>query len=142
LKLEEGWRMYNQIQDLKKIGLNKSQISRKLGISRPTVKKYINMSPEEYDKELRNMRTRAKRPDQHQDTILMWLKEYHDMSAAQIYDRLEEKHGPLGFTEGTVRRYVRILRTENNIPKHPHIRPYLATDDPPMGKHMKMPDQQ
>jgi len=60
LKTEEGWRMYNEIHDLKKIGLNKSQIARRLEISRPTVIKYYDMTPDEFAQGLDNMHTREK----------------------------------------------------------------------------------
>lgn len=89
--------MYNEIQDLKKIGLNRSQIARRLDISRPTVNKYIDMTPDEFEEELDSMATRTKKPEKFHTEILDWLVEFPDMSGAQIYDRLEEKHGDLGF---------------------------------------------
>ncbi|MBV1728264.1 MAG: helix-turn-helix domain-containing protein, partial [Candidatus Desulforudis sp.] len=36
----ERWRMYLEIQNLREIGLNVSQIARKLGVCRNTVYKY------------------------------------------------------------------------------------------------------
>ena len=135
---EEGWRMYNEIQDLKKIGLNKSQIARSLEISRPTVIKYYGMTPDEFAQGLDSMHTREKKPERFHDKILDWLLKFPDMSGAQIFDRLEEKHGKLGFCEGTLRSYVRMLRKEHNIPKQKNVRDYEAVDDPPMGKQMQV----
>ena len=138
MKTEEGWRMYNEIQDLKKIGLNKSQIARRLGLSRPTVIKYYDMNPDDLGEELDNMHTRARKPEKFHTKILDWLMEFPDMSSAQIYDRLEEKHGELGFCEGTLRSYVRMLRKKYDIPKEKHVRDYEAVNDPPMGKQMQV----
>ncbi|MBU4554092.1 MAG: helix-turn-helix domain-containing protein, partial [Candidatus Desulforudis sp.] len=43
----ERWRMYLEIQNLREIGLNVSQIARKLGVCRNTVYKYLDANPEE-----------------------------------------------------------------------------------------------
>lgn len=45
MKTEEGWHMYTEINQLIKNGLKKSQIARKLSISRPTLDKYLAMTP-------------------------------------------------------------------------------------------------
>lgn len=76
LKREEGWGMYIEIQQLKDMGLNISQIARHLGISRPTVYEYINMSPDEFDKRLNKMQERCKKPDCYLDEILYWLRNF------------------------------------------------------------------
>lgn len=70
MKKEQGWEMYIEIQQLKKLGLTISQIARKLGISRPTVYEYINMTPDEFNKRLEEMQQRSKRPEQYHDKIL------------------------------------------------------------------------
>ena len=43
------WIMYGKVQEMKRDGLNKSQIGRHLGIDYKTVLKYRDMSPDEYD---------------------------------------------------------------------------------------------
>ena len=138
MKREKGWKMYTDIQFLKEKGLNKSQIARKLGISRPTLNKYYDMDADEYNKKLEGMQERSKKPDKYHDEILDWLIEFPDSSGAQIYDRLEEKHKRLDFSEGTLRNYVRAMRKEHNIPKEAFIRQYESMADPPMGKQMQV----
>ncbi|EGL84084.1 transposase (22) [Caldalkalibacillus thermarum TA2.A1] len=59
----ERWNMYLEIQQLKKLGLNKSQIARRLGISRNTVYKYINMTPEAFEDMLEHIKVRQKKTD-------------------------------------------------------------------------------
>lgn len=129
--------MYIEIQHLYKKGFSKSTISRMLKISRPTVIKYINMSPEDCQEELESRNQRSKKPAIYHDDILAWLKQYPEMTASQVYDWLEEEHLELGFIESTVRNYVRWMRKEYNIPKDTGIRQYEAMDDPPMGKQMQ-----
>jgi len=138
LKKEVGWRMYIKIKELLELGLNKSQIARYLGISRPTLYKYINMTPDEFEEKLKEMKTRQKKPDKYHDEILSWLKEFPDSSGAQIYDWLEEKYNQLDFAESTLRNYIRNLRNEHNIPKNQATRTYEAIKDPPMGKQMQV----
>jgi len=138
LKREEGWKMYIEIQQLKEMGLNKAQIARKLGVSRPTVYKYFNMSSDEYDKRLEALEHRSKKPAQYQDEILEWLLEYPDLSGAQIYDWLESKYKELDFSESTLRNYVRDMRKKHNIPKEAATRQYEAMVDPPMGKQIQV----
>jgi len=111
LKKETGWKMYLEIQQLKKMGLKISQIARKMSISRPTVYEYLNMRPEEFEERLNRLQQRAKKPDRYHNEILEWLKEYPDMSGSQVYDRLEEKYKKLDFSESTLRNYLRELRT-------------------------------
>lgn len=138
MKKEEGWKMYIEIHQLKKMGLNKSQIARKLHISRPTVNEYLNMNPDEYDKYLELLGQRAKKPDPYRDEILAWLMEYPDLSGAQIYDWLESKFKVLDFSEGTLRNYIREIRKEYNITKESATRQYEAMEDPPMGKQIQV----
>lgn len=102
--------MYTDIQSLKEMGLNKSQIARNLGISRPTLNKYYNMDSADYSKKLEEMQERSKKPGKYHDEILDWLIKSPDLSGAQIYDRLEEKYKELDFSEGTLRNCVRAMR--------------------------------
>jgi len=138
LKRQKGWKMYTDIQVLKEKGLNKSQIARKLGISRPTLNKYYDMDADEYNEKLEGMQKRKKKPDKYHDEILDWLTEFPDSTGAQIYDRLEEKYKELDFSEGTLRNYVRAMRRKYNIQKEAFIRQYESVADPPMGKQMQV----
>jgi transposase len=131
--------MFIQLQQLKTMGLNKSQIARKLNISRPTLDKYYDLDIEAFEQKLQSRNTRAKKADQYQDQILNWLKEYPDIQASQIYYWIQEKvNGDPGFAESTLRTYVRNLRKEHNIPKTTKLRVYEAIDDPPMGQQMQV----
>jgi len=138
LKIEEGWKMYIDIKQLKGKRFSNSKIAEMLGISRPTVIKYINMNAEEFEKEMKSQQKRTKKPDIYREEILTWLKQFTSMSAAQVYDWLEEKYGKLNFNEPTLRSYVREIRKEYNILKTTVMRKYEAMDDLPMGKQIQI----
>jgi len=80
--------MYIEIYQLKQLGLNISQIARKLNISRNTVYKYLDMSPEEMQAFVESVKTKRKKLDSCESQILQWLREYPDLSAARIHDWL------------------------------------------------------
>ena len=88
MRYAERWQMYLSIHQLKNLGLNVSQIARKLGVSRNTVYKYLEMTSDQMHQRLEEMKTRKKKLDRHEQEILTWLREYPDLSAAQIFDWL------------------------------------------------------
>ena len=92
MKLAERWNMYSEIMRLKELGLNISQIARHLDISRNTVYQYRDLNPDEYNQLLEDMQTRQKKLDHKREKILSWLKEYPDLSGAQVFDWLKERH--------------------------------------------------
>jgi len=138
LIVEEGWKMYIDIKRLKQKGFSNNKIAKMLDISRPTVIKYVNMSADEFEREMKSQQKRTKKPDKYYSEILAWLKQYPSMTSAQVYDWLEEKYHELNFNETTLRSYVRAVREKYNILKEPITRQYEAVDDPPMGKQMQV----
>ncbi len=50
--------MHMEIQQLKEMGFNKSQIARRLNISRPTLNKYYDLSIKEFKEVLETINTR------------------------------------------------------------------------------------
>jgi len=130
--------MYIDIRRLKSKGFSNSGIAKMLGISRPTVIKYVNMDENEFESELESRKLRVKKPDIYRKEILMWLKQYPGMTSAQVYDWLEEKYQEIKFSEATLRSYIRELRIEHNIPKETKIREYEAVDELPMGQQMQV----
>jgi DNA-binding IclR family transcriptional regulator len=69
MNIAEGWNMYLDIQDLKSMHFNVSQISRRLDLSRTTVYRYLSISPEEMEQLLESRKTRSKKLDKHYDLI-------------------------------------------------------------------------
>ena len=138
MNVAEGWNMYLDIQDLKSKHFSVSQISRRLDLSRTTVYKYLDMSPEEMEQILERQKRRAKKLDKHRDKIKSWLIQYPDMTSAQVSDWLQERKMDGGVSEGTVRNYVNQLRKECGIPQLKYIRQYEAVDELPAGLQMQM----
>ena len=130
--------MYIDIKHLKSKGFSNSKISKMLGISRPTVIKYVNMAPEEFKLEMEKRTQRTKKAEKYDLEIISWLKQYPQMTAAQLYDWLEEKYQELNFNESSMRNYVRHIREKHNIQKESHPREYESAEDPPMGRQMQV----
>lgn len=138
MEISKEWYMYIEIQHQKNKGFSYSRIARNLNISRPTVTKFAKMMPEQYKKFLESKARRNKKPAIYKDEILLWLNEYPDMSAAQVYDWLEEKYKQLNFNECTLRSFVRNIRSEYNLPKSTEMRQYESVSELPMGKQMQV----
>lgn len=130
----KGWTMFVEIQSYKKMGLNKSQVKNKLKIDAKTVSKYWDMEPNEFENLQRKGKTRCKKVDTYQFEILEWLKEFPDLSAAQVFDWLLERHQTLDFKERTLRLYVHQLRVIYKLPKRPLLRQYEEIPESPPGE--------
>jgi transposase len=122
----------------KRLGYKKAQIARKLNISRPTVIKYFEMSPEEYLKGLEEKKSRFKKTDALEVEVVKMLKKHPDFTSAQIFDRLHEKYSKLSFCESTLRAAIRGFRQKYEIPKAKHPREYEEVDELPMGLQMQV----
>ncbi|NLO34061.1 MAG: winged helix-turn-helix transcriptional regulator, partial [Candidatus Hydrogenedentes bacterium] len=79
------------IHVMKRQGLSQRQIARKLGISRNTVKKYLDEPTLAMKKQ--SVSSRKSHLDAYRGNIEAWLMEDMDYKATWIYDRLR----PMGF---------------------------------------------
>ncbi|PHJ39783.1 hypothetical protein P378_01380 [Desulforamulus profundi] len=131
------WKMYSDVYQLKEMGLKKSQVARQLSINIKTVRKYWDVDAEGYSEQLQQSRSRSRKLDQYCDVILGWLRQFPDMSSAQVMDWLKE-HYKINCKERTVRRYVSNLRKKHNIQKKEANRQYQAVADPPIGYQMQV----
>jgi transposase len=132
--------IYEKIHELKRHKLNKSQISKVLGIDFKTVNKYWNMPPDDFAKARQNASCRHKKADIYKDYVIECLQTYPDMTAAQIYDWIKEQTGKkeLEFQERSFRNYVVAIRKDYGIKKPERTRQYEATEDPPLGKQAQI----
>ena len=129
------WMTYGEIQSYKRKGFNKSQIARILEIDYKTILKYWNMNPEEFLVQKEYAQTRIKKAEKHEEFIVSSLKQYPNVTAAQIYDWIKEKteKEKLSFTERTLRNFVAEIRKKYQISKNKEDRQYEAVEDPPFG---------
>jgi transposase len=130
--------LYIEVNQLRKRGFKIAAISKKLGISRNTVYKYLDMSFDEATDWVSTLKTRSKKLDPYRDIILVWLKEHPDISSAQIEDWLKEKIPAIEVGSSTLRSYVSELRDTYHIPKVIRIRDHEAVEELPMGMQVQV----
>ena len=130
--------MYAEIHQLKDIGLKKSQVARRLEINVKTVDKYWEVNADDFARLTEQNKQRSRKLDRYHDTILGWLKNFPELSAAQVNDWLKEHYPGIDFRERTVRRYVACLREKHHLDSKTVPRQYQAVADPPMGKQMQL----
>lgn len=130
------WNMYNEIMKLKNEGLKRTQVARRLNSDKRTIKKYWNMSPEEFELARANFKQRimGTRMDIYKNQVLNWLREYPELTGAQIYDWLKEEFNDFSMAERTVRKYVSNLREKHALPKSQQIRDYTAVAEVAQGE--------
>lgn len=96
--------MIVDIMQLKKQGLSKRAVARRLGISRDTVRKYWDGLPSKTG----GYGPRPKLADPYRDYIIERLEKYPELSAERLFDEIKAK-GYKGSAR-TLRRYVASLR--------------------------------
>lgn len=90
-------------------GISIRAICRELGISRNTVRKYLELSPMQIMAQHQD-RSRSKRLDEHRDFLIHQLKRYPNLSAVKLARRLQERVGKLDVSARSLRRYVQALK--------------------------------
>lgn len=76
--------------------------------------------------------------DKFREVITGWLREYPDLSGAQVHDWLRERYENCRVSERSVRRYLSRLRRQLGIEKKPVGRQYQAVPDPPFGQQLQV----
>ena len=116
----KGFKMYNQIQQLKELGFKKAGIAKQLKINRETVSRYWNMTAEEFEDE-QNRVKKLSTLSNREEIILKWIEEYPTITAAQVCDWLKEHYKEF-YSERIVSRYVKQLREQYHLLKSNHPR--------------------
>lgn len=128
--------MWNKVRELKSIGLNNSQISRELSIYRGTVRKYLQMSEEEFLRSGSYRRSYTHKLDPYEAYIHKLLDGSPYLSSSQVHDRLKEHFSSFPAVNAkTVYNYVLHLRQKYALPKgcEPVFRPYEQQAEEPYG---------
>ena len=102
----KGYQVYSKTQQFRMAGFSQRQVARRLGINRKTVKRYWEMPVNEYE-EMSSAICRTQHLDKYQGQIIRWLREFPDMTVAQVSDWLKEQYRE-DISERTVSRYVNI----------------------------------
>ena len=132
----KGYNVYSKIQQFRAAGFSQRQVARRLRINRKTVKRYWEMPVDEYE-EISGAVCRMQYLDKYQAQIVGWLREFPDMTAAQVWDWLKE-HYREEVSERTVSRYVKQLREKYGLKKSDAPREYEAVPELPMGQQMQV----
>lgn len=124
-----NWIMYHEIHKLNRMGFSASRIARFLGIDCRTVRKYLQMSQEQYEEHLlRSDRKKILSP--YADFVAGNLREYPETSTAQIHDWLKEHHADLPeVSPRTVFNFVMFIRQKYNIPYEPVTRSFFPVHE-------------
>lgn len=120
------------------MGLNQSQVARHVGVNVKTVKKYWDVDSSGYAGLVVADAAHRSQLDGFKDVISEWLREYPDLSGAQIHDWLKERYNEYRGSERSVRRYVAKLRKRLGLQKKPVERQYQAVPDPPFGQQLQV----
>lgn len=134
----DKFEVYVNIRQLLEQGFSKTAIANKLGISRPTLYRYLKKSPREMADWIDSTKTRAKKLDPYKEKILSWLREHPALKASQVEDWLKEKYPSLQVSESTIRAFVRSLRKEYGIPKEERMRDYEAVPEMEAGEQIQV----
>jgi transposase len=110
--------MWYKVKELSSKGLNKSQISRQLGIDRSTVGKYLTINEGDFLKQIDSGRTLPLKLGIYLKYVKDELSEFPYLSAAQIEDRLKERYSDLPEVHSkTVYNFVQMVRRKYGIEK-------------------------
>ena len=132
--------MYQRIQEFKKKGFSKSEISEKLQIDPATVRKYFHMTVEEYEDYMESVSFRQKRFEDYESEILELYKNNNNqrLNMTAVYDYLEEKYLELPGCEKTLRNYIHQLEKSGILKYETKIRCYTKVPELPYGKQMQI----
>lgn len=129
--------MYYEIKRLRdKEKLSIQKIADFFGFNFRTVKKYLQMTQEEFENHLSTVGSRPFSMDPYRDYIVDYLKEYPDTPASVMHDKLKEHHPDFPHLDPkTVYNYVMKVRSEYNLPRVTMSdRQYSAVPDLPKGQ--------
>jgi transposase len=127
--------MYHEIHKQHREGLKVSQISRKLGLDRRTIRRYLAMNEKEYQDFMNNNISRGKMLIPYEEYIKTRLEACPEASAAQVHDWLKESNENfIDVSAKTVFNYVLFVRDKYGIPKPFGHRDYTRVEELPYGK--------
>ena len=92
-------------------GLSVRAISRELGISRNTVRKYLHLDEVQISAAIADP-SRTKVLDQHRDYLIHQLGQFPALSAVKLARRLRERTSDLAVSDRSIRRYVQALKQQ------------------------------
>jgi len=131
--------MYHEVHKQRREGLKPAQISRKLGLDKRTIRKYLGMSEEEYLDFIHNQTNREKLLVPYEEFIKIKLESCPEASAAQVHDWLKEHYENfINVNAKTIFNFVLFVRGKYGIPKPFSHRDYIQVEELPYGKQAQV----
>lgn len=125
--------VYKEIQSLRLKGYSQRMAAREMNVSRDTIKKYWNMTEDNYAQCLLESKTRLKILDPYHDFIVDELKKHSEITGSIIHDHLLENFPELQVSARALREYVAIQREQLGLPRMTKIRQYTEVAELPPG---------
>ena len=131
--------MYRNLKKLKKKGLNRREVARRLGVDPRTVSKYWNMSGRDYIeyRKVAYRRGSVFSPFKNEIQSLQSATKIK-LTAAALYDVLEEKHGAMPGNERAFRNYISRLRGCKDLVVDRKTRRYMTVPEVAPGKQLQL----
>jgi transposase len=133
-----GTEMYVEIQKRKRAGYSQRAVSRELDIDRKTVRRYWEMTDEEYAEYLLDSKSRTKILDPYRDFIEGQLMEYPEITSAIIDAKLRLSYVDFEPSYRSVRLYVANLREELGLPQMKAVRQFSEVAELPPGQQAQV----
>ena len=108
----KGYNVYSRIQQLREKGFSQRSVAKQLFINRDTVKRYWSMPVDEYETNFSYV-CRSRLLDEYRDTIIIWLRDYPTLSAAQVCDWLKEHYNAIANQRLILEKYAKENGFEN-----------------------------
>lgn len=120
------WNVIHKIKSLHDDGkgLSIRAISRELGISRNSVRKYLRQDETAIGRKMDDP-SRSKQLDVYRGYLVSLLASFPGLSAVKIARKLKEKLGKLPASERSIRRYVSALKEEVASGQHRYYEPVV-----------------
>jgi len=134
-----NWIMYHEIHKLQRLGFSNPKIADYLVLDTRTVKKYLQMTEEDYENYLLKGQYRSKVLSPYETFVRDKLDRFPETSAAQIHDWLKEHHPEFPRTgPRTVYNFVMFVRRKHNIPVVKVSREYFPIGELPYGEQAQI----
>lgn len=133
-------KMYKIIRELKAKGLTNAEIVARTGNDPKTVRKYLAMDPERYERYLAETKERTKALEPFADEILAIYAANGNrkLIVSSVFDCLVEAHEVIPATERTLRNFVGYLVDTGRLVYTTAKRPYVATLDSEAGHQLQV----
>lgn len=125
--------MYIEIQKRRRQGYSQRAAARELDVDRKTIRKYWEMTDDQYAQQLQDSKSRAKILDPYREFIEGQLLEYTEITSAIIDGKLRMEYADFQPSYRSVRLYVAQLREELGLTPMRDIRQFSEVAELPPG---------